>query len=402
MSKTKHTKYSEVRKKLSFDTLKEFTDHQAQITHFWQSGKAIGYAEDPASGYGNTTSNGVDNQFCFPLEYDVPFPPVKKPKFTFIDLFAGIGGFRIALQNQGGKCVFSSEIDSNARKTYESNFGEIPFGDIKKFTAPEISDESISNTIPDHDILAAGFPCQPFSLAGVSARNYLGKNHGFNDLIQGNLFFDIIRIAQIKKPKVLFLENVKNLRSHDKGRTFDTIKQLITGLGYTFNYKIINAQTEVPQRRERTYIVCFSEKITFEFPAFKGEPQVLSSILESEVDGSYTISDKLWKGHQERSKRNKARGTGFTVKEADLYKPANTLVARYYKDGKECLIPQLEKNPRKLTPRECARLQGFPEKFILPKSNSTAYKQFGNSIALPVVEKISVEIIKNLKLNGNI
>ncbi|MFK8104823.1 MAG: DNA cytosine methyltransferase, partial [Saprospiraceae bacterium] len=289
-------------------------------------------------------------------------------------------------------------IDKQAKFTYESNFGEYPFGDIREFTGEQILDEEIDKLIPNHDLIAGGFPCQPFSLAGVSARNALGLTHGFEDTNKGNLFLDIIRIAKIKRPKVLFLENVKNFKSHDKGRTFEYVKSVIENdLGYSFNWTIINSNAVVPQSRKRFYMVCFRDKSEFDFPQFSGSPLPLRSALEKSVDKKYTISDKLWAGHQNRTKRNLSRGTGFTAFVADLDKPSKTLVARYYKDGKECLIPQDGKNPRKLTPRECARLQGFPEKYVIPVSNTAAYKQFGNSVAVPVIRGIA----KNIALKEN-
>lgn len=319
----------------------------------------------------------------------VPFPPPEDVKFKFIDLFAGIGGFRIAMQELGGKCVFSSEWDPYAKKTYESNFGEVPFGDIRKISEFEI---------PDHDILCAGFPCQPFSLAGVSARNAIQTAHGFACETQGTLFFDIVRIIQAKKPNIVFLENVRNLVSHDKGKTFSIIRHSIEELGYSFSFKIIDSSPLVPQRRLRCYMVCIkNDKNGFSFPELNGKPLALRSILEKKVDDSFTISSKLWSGHQKRTKRNLARGTGFTAFCADLDKPANTLVARYGKDGKECLIPQKDDNPRMLTPRECARLQGFPENFVIPHAKTTSYRQFGNSVAVPVIRVISKEIVNILQ-----
>ncbi|WP_018293890.1 DNA cytosine methyltransferase [Mariprofundus ferrooxydans] len=313
-------------------------------------------------------------------------PPVKHA-FRFIDLFAGIGGIRLGFQMNGGTCVFSSEYDKNAQATYKNNYGETPFGDITEIDPVEI---------PDHDILLAGFPCQPFSHAGVSARNSRGSKHGFECKTQGTLFFDIMRIALEKRPKVLFLENVRNIERHDKGNTFETIKESIKEIGYDFKHAIINSSTLVPQKRVRCYMVCFRSdlKKEFEFPDFEGLPLPLSSVLEEQVDDKFTISDRLWLGHINRTKRNIARGTGFTAHTADLSKPSNTIVARYGKDGKECLIPQEGKNPRLLTPRECARLQGFPENFLFPSAKTPAYKQFGNSVAVPVIEKIAATIIE--------
>lgn len=329
------------------------------------------------------------DQLNFVFE-NIPYPPIESPSFTFIDLFAGIGGFRLAMQSHGGKCVFSSEWDPSAKKTYEANFGEVPFGDIKKIHEDEI---------PDHDILCAGFPCQPFSLAGVSARNSLNLSHGFACETQGTLFFDIARIINKKRPRAVFLENVKNIVNHDNGVTFSVIKNTIKDLGYSFQYKIIDSSPLVPQKRVRCYMVCFRDnKTEFEFPKITGEPLPLKSILEDYVDDSFTISDKLWQGHINRTERNLQRGTGFTAFFADLNKPSNTIVARYGKDGKECLIPQVDLNPRMLTPRECARLQGFPENYIIPVAKTTAYRQFGNSVALPVVSLIGKSILNSLNL----
>jgi len=319
---------------------------------------------------------------------DVPFPPVQQPVFTFIDLFAGIGGFRIALQEENGKCVFSSELDQYAKRTYETNFGEALFGDIRNI---------YENEIPDHDILCAGFPCQPFSLAGVSARNSLNTSHGFACQTQGTLFFEIARIVAARKPRVVFLENVKNLVSHNSGKTFSVIRSTMESLGYSFSYKLIDSSSVVPQKRIRCYMVCIrGSSEQFDFPEITGPSLPLCSILEKEVDASFTISSKLWKGHQRRTERNLKRGTGFTAFCADTGKPSNTLVARYGKDGKECLIPQDRGNPRMLTPRECARLQGFPENFIIPVAKTTAYKQFGNSVAVPVIRIIASQIVKTL------
>ena len=312
----------------------------------------------------------------------VPYPSPESGKFTFIDLFAGIGGFRLAMQDCGGRCVFSSEWDQSAQETYARNYGDRPFGDITK--------EETKAAIPEFfDVLCGGFPCQPFSLAGVSARTSLNKKHGFEDKTQGTLFFDIMQIVRKHHPRVLFLENVKNLVNHDEGRTFKVIKESIESEGYSFNYRVIDASPLVPQKRLRCYMVCVRGGGRFTFPKIEGAEKKLISILEKDVPTSYTISDGLWAGHQRRTRNNLARGTGFTAFTADVNKPAHTLVARYYKDGKECLIPQRGKNPRMLTPRECARLQGFPEWFILPTARSKAYKQMGNSVAVPVLKEIA-------------
>lgn len=352
-------------------------------------------------------SETIRNQLAdLPMEVltrlsSAPFskPPVKS-EFKFIDLFAGIGGFRMALQELGGNCVFSSEWDNAAQTTYCNNYGELPFGDIRRFTGEGVSDADLSQMIPDHDILAAGFPCQPFSRAGVSARNALNKKHGFACDTQGTLFYDIMRIAEIKRPKVLFLENVRNLKSHDKGRTFKVIEESINDLGYSFSHSIINSQSFVPQKRVRCYMVATRgdlPSIDFDESVFDGEPLPLQDILEPESKTSeYIISQKLWAGHQARTKRNIERGTGFTATEADLAKPANTLVARYGKDGKECLIPTSTGVPRKLSKREAARLQGFPESFVLPAAKTPTYKQFGNSVAVPVIRELAKQIVSKL------
>lgn len=329
-----------------------------------------------------------------------PFLPPEKSTFKFIDLFAGIGGFCLALQKNNGACVFASEWDKSAKQTYFKNYGKIPYGDIRNFTSKDMTDESIEQHIPDHDILTAGFPCQPFSLAGVSSRNSLNQKHGFACETQGTLFFDIARIARVKRPKFLLLENVSNLVRHNDGHTLETIRSVIEKeLGYSFSHAVIDAQTYVPQRRKRCYMVCVRDnEFQFEFPKrfFEGDSQKLESILEPEPDSSYTISKRLWDGHRERSRRNLARGTGFIATIADLEKPSNTLVARYGKDGKECLIEQDGRPPRMLTKREAARLQGYPENFRIADSKTQAYKQFGNSIAVPVVTDLVRELTSHI------
>lgn len=338
-------------------------------------------------------------QFKEDIDKSNNFPSDSDFKFRFIDLFAGIGGFRIALQKVSGNCTFSSEWDKSAQQTYFKNYAEIPFGDITSITdETKYSDEDLDLMIPDHEVLAAGFPCQPFSHAGVSARTSIGQEHGFKCNTQGTLFFDIMRIAEVKKPKVLFLENVRNIARHEKGQTFKIIRESIEELGYEFKYKIVDSSSLVPQRRVRCYMVCFRKdlNVDFEFPEFTGDPLPLKSILEDDVPSSFTISNKLWLGHQNRTKRNVERGTGFTANLADINKPSNTIVARYGKDGKECLIPQEGDNPRMLTPKECARLQGYPENFIYPEVRTPAYKQFGNSVAVPVIEAIAKKIVEEI------
>jgi len=309
-------------------------------------------------------------------------------KFKFIDLFAGIGGIRIPFQELGGECVFSSEWDQFAQKTYRVNFGEMPQGDITKIE---------SSAIPDFDILLGGFPCQPFSSAGLKM--------GFADT-RGTLFFEIERIMRDKRPKAFLLENVKQLRSHDNGRTLKVILNHIKDLNYYVKYEILRAgDFGVPQNRERTYIVGFdknyfnlSDEFDFEFPTPTYEVTRLGNILEQDVDDRYTLTDAIWTGFQKRKQNNINRGAGFGYCLFDENSPyVSTLVARYYKDGQEILVDQGEgKNPRKLTPRECARLQGFPDSFIIPVSNMQAYKQFGNSVAVPVIRAVAKRMIEEM------
>lgn len=333
-------------------------------------------------------------------------------KFTFIDLFAGIGGIRFAFEKAGGKCVYTSEWDSFARTTYEANFKlDHPIsGDITKIEAKDI---------PDHDVLLAGFPCQPFSIAGVSKKNALGRAHGFADETQGTLFFDLARIIYEKRPKAFLLENVKNLTSHDKGRTFDVIKRTLSlELGYTISYRVIDAAHFLPQHRERILIVGFKNGTDFDFDSLCLPPKnvvTLSSILHNKNDpliphdqdryapnnkvlSKYTLSDKLWEYLQNYAAKHREAGNGFGFGLVNKNSVARTLSARYYKDGSEILIDQgKNKNPRRLTPRECARLMGFSDDFVIPVSDTRAYKQFGNSVAVPVMEAVAKEIVLGLK-----
>jgi DNA (cytosine-5)-methyltransferase 1 len=320
---------------------------------------------------------------------------VRKTSFTFIDLFAGIGGIRLAFEAAGGRCVFSSEWDKFAQQTYEANFDERPAGDITQIQASDI---------PAHDILTGGFPCQPFSIAGVSKHNALGSAHGFANKTQGTLFFDVARIIEEQRPRAFLLENVKNLKSHDRGRTFEVIRSTLEDdLGYTLYHQVIDARTMVPQHRERIYLVGFREPIEFRFPALPDwqalpdrQPR-LRDILEDHVDDRYTLTDHLWAYLQAYAAKHKAKGNGFGFGLTDLDGVSRTLSARYYKDGSEILIPQgTGKNPRRLTPRECARLMGYPDSFKIVCSDTRAYKQFGNSVVVPVVTAIAKELVKCL------
>lgn len=329
--------------------------------------------------------------------FDVPFPAPEKPKFTFIDLFAGIGGFRIAMQEQGGKCVFSSEWNVYAQKTYFANFGEMPFGDITK--------EATKSFIPEHfDVLCAGFPCQPFSIAGVSKKKSLGRETGFKDKTQGTLFFDVADIISRHRPKAFFLENVKNLTSHDKGKTFRVIKETLKELRYSVHALVMDGQTYVPQHRERIMIVgfdkdIFDEKENFTFPEQHKAKRAIREILDPNIDPKYTLSDKLWAYLQNYAEKHRAKGNGFGYGLVDLNGIARTLSARYYKDGSEILIPQGKgKNPRRLSPRECARLMGYPDNYILNAvSDVQAYRQCGNSVIVPLITAVSKQIIKTLE-----
>ena len=305
----------------------------------------------------------------------------KDYKFSFIDLFAGIGGIRMGFEHVGGECVFTSEWDESAQKTYQAKFGEIPYGDIRKIDPTEI---------PSFDILLAGFPCQPFSQAGLKK--------GFDDT-RGTLFFDIARIVKHHKPSVVFLENVRNLASHDNGNTLKVIIGTLEEMGYKVKHNILNAKEfGLPQNRARIYIIAFKDNVDFEFPEPpKTKTQVLD-ILDKKVDPKYTISDKLWTGHQRRKKEHEEKGNGFGYSLFDEKSEyTSTISARYYKDGSEILIKQKGKNPRKLTPREAARLQGYPENFVIPVSDAQAYKQFGNSVAVPVIKALAKKIIQTLE-----
>lgn len=322
--------------------------------------------------------------------------------FTFIDLFAGIGGTRLGFERAGGRCVFTSEYDRFCNETYRANFRpdhEIA-GDIKKVDPA---------AIPDHDVLVAGFPCQPFSIAGVSKKNALGRAHGFACDTQGTLFFDICRILESKRPRAFMLENVRNLKSHDKGRTFQVIMDSLHELGYQVDFRIIDAKPWVPQHRERIFIVGFRDPSAFnmDLVSVPESGPLLGDILHPEtgseeaedpyttgkqavVGERYTLTKHLWQYLQAYKAKHSAAGNGFGF---GLVKPDNvarTLSARYYKDGSEILISRgPRKNPRRLTPRECARLMGFPDNFRIPVSDTQAYKQFGNSVVVPVIEAVA-------------
>ncbi len=320
--------------------------------------------------------------------------PRSDADYTFIDLFAGIGGMRIAYENAGGHCVYSNEWNKYSQQTYFANFGEQPDGDITKVNAADI---------PDHDILVAGFPCQPFSIAGVSKKQSLGRATGFEDKTQGTLFFDVCRILKAKRPKAFMLENVKNLCSHDRGRTFRVIQESLAELNYKVFFQILDGKAYVPQHRERIVIVGFDKErygddvdFSFDLPTPEKSP-VIRDILETDVDDKYTLSDKLWEFLQNYAAKHKAAGNGFGYGIAPLDGISRTISARYYKDGSEILIAQGDNNPRRLTPRECARLQGFPDSFKIPVSDTQAYRQFGNSVVVPLMGEVAKLVISKLK-----
>jgi DNA-cytosine methyltransferase len=351
----------------------------------------------------------------------LPFgaPSTDDKAFRFIDLFAGIGGIRAAFEGIGGQCVFTSEWDSYAQKTYAENFqdGHLIAGDITQVEA---------SSVPDHEVLLAGFPCQPFSIAGVSKKNALGRAHGFHDETQGTLFFDVCRIIAEKRPRAFLLENVKNLMSHDKGRTFDVIRRALSeDLGYHIHYRVIDGAHFTPQHRERIIIVGFREDVAFDFDAVPLPPKgskVMRHILHKtdgsepfiEADGSkffdheesrvlskYTLTDKLWAYLQNYAAKHKAAGNGFGFGLVYPDSVSRTLSARYYKDGSEILVWQGEgQNPRRLTPRECARLMGFPDTYRIPVSDTKAYEQFSQAAVMPMIEAVAKLMAPHLTTKG--
>ena len=342
------------------------------------------------------------NSFSFVYD-DIPYPPPKKAEFTFIDLFAGIGGFRMAFQDVGGNCVFSSEWDKYAKKTYEANFGEVPYGDIRKIK---------KSSIPDHDVLLAGFPCQPFSLAGVSKKKSLGRKHGFQDETQGTLFFEIKEILKQKQPKAFMLENVKNLISHDNKHTFEIIRHTLEDvLGYVVNWKIVDGANWAPQHRERIFIVGYHPdkiKITRDKIIIPEKPRgaykrpELKDIIHQKVDKKYTLGPGTWSTLERHKAHHAAAGNGFgyglhsmPISDGTV---TRTISSRYHKDGAEVLIGQKGDRPRRLTVEEAMQLQGYnPERFKFPVSDTQAYRQIGNSVVVPAILGTAKEMVKILK-----
>lgn len=359
-------------------------------------------------------------ELCLHREYD---EIRMEPAFRFIDLFAGIGGIRRGFESVGGKCVFTSEWDRFSRETYLANF---PATEDHAF-AGDITQVSETD-IPNHDVLLAGFPCQPFSIAGVSKKNSLGRATGFLDQTQGTLFFDVARIIAYHRPKAFLLENVKNLYSHDKGNTFRIIHKTLTEeLGYHVHYRIIDGKHVVPQHRERIYIVGFRDANDFDFQNVHINNKLgktrLGDILHPQ-DGSeqaedpftygpfatvaekYTLTNHLWEYLQQYAAKHRAKGNGFGYGLVGPEDITRTLSARYHKDGSEILIAQTDKNPRRLTPRECARLMGFDEgrtsTFRIPVSDTQAYRQFGNSVVVPVITSIAQHMLPYIKMSREV
>lgn len=336
-------------------------------------------------------TDGVARNFS---QAKAPFLPIAGiPRFTFIDLFAGIGGFRLSLQRLGGQCLFSSEWDKYAQQTYCANYGESPYGDIRA--------EETRKAIPaSFDLLCAGFPCQPFSIAGVSKKQSLGRPTGFLDKTQGTLFFEVADILAQHRPKAFFLENVKNLLSHDRGRTFRIIQETLQSLGYSFYFQLYDARDFTPQHRERIFMVGFDNAHyaaapPYQFPTPLPKQWALKEILEENVPTEYTLSDKLWSYLQAYEAKHRAKGNGFGYGLTSLDGVSRTLSARYYKDGSEILIPQEGQNPRRLTPRECARLMGYPEEFVITAvSRTQLYRQMGNSVVVPLVQFLGQSLVE--------
>lgn len=407
MNYAKIVEFSALREQagLTIDETAELTGTTTRTIYRWENGE--------------TKPNRLAVNILRDIVEDYRLKRNEKSNFTFIDLFAGIGGMRIAFESIGGECVYTSEWDKHAVKTYLTNFPTTHQidGDITKVNPEDI---------PDHDVLVAGFPCQPFSIAGVSKKNALGKPHGFRDKTQGTLFFKIAEILEFHQPDAFLLENVKNLKSHDKGRTFQVICDTLEEIGYTFDTRIIDAKSFVPQHRERIFIVGFKKDMGFDFQTLKiNKPETgpkLRSILHPEngtelptpyteegtgkVYPKYTLSENLWNYLQRYAEKHRAKGNGFGFGLVGPDDTARTLSARYYKDGSEILIRQKNKRPRRLTPRECARLMGFDDElnFKINVSDSRAYQLFANSSVVPVVKAIANEmkpiIIKSLAIIG--
>ena len=414
---SKNLKYSKLREVLNIENMNGEAEDVAYFTHFLQE-KSRFYKKRAQKYYEqlnlNNNINGFNVQSLLPIIWDIPFPSPKKPKFKFIDLFAGIGGFRIGAQNNQGKCVFSSEWDKFAIKTYEKNFGEVPFGDITKIDA---------QLIPNHDILFAGFPCQPFS--------YSGKNEGFKDKTRGTLFFDILRIIEEKKPKMFLLENVKGLKSHNNGKTLKTILEALENLGYFLNWSILKSiDYELPQKRERWYCIGSLNEIKFDFPEKSDKRTILRDIIENENNSEKlkltnfeverinfhfeNVTSEIERVEHDSSKYmpNTKKGRhgvySFQKKDGSIRFHVGDHAKTQIQEAFYCTldsysptiianrVPKLWDIQRKLSVLEAQRLQGFPDNYKFPVSDNQAYKQLGNSVSVPVVELIIKEMTKHL------
>lgn len=387
-----HSLLSNVRKRYTQQEIATYLQVTTRTVKRWEARES-----DPPP-----YTSRVLKQMILPLDNNSP----NNSEFDFIDLFAGIGGIRTGFEEIGGRCVFTSEWDKYSEKTYRTNFSNSHqfAGDITKVKAEDI---------PTHDVLLAGFPCQPFSIAGISKKKSLGRSHGFACEAQGTLFFDVARILKYHTPAAFLLENVKNLKGHDKGRTFEVIMRTLQDeLGYSVQAKVIDGKGFVPQHRERVYIVGFRDQTSFSWDDLKlpaSDEKKMIDILHpedgsEEPEGEYTIgkkakvnekyilSNKLWKYLQDYAAKHKAKGNGFGYGLVTGNDTARTLSARYYKDGSEILVSRSKGNPRRLTPRECSRLMGFDNddrKLRIPVSDTQAYRQFGNSVVVPVISEIA-------------
>jgi DNA (cytosine-5)-methyltransferase 1 len=397
-------KYSQIKEKINLDTITEKGENSAFFTHYLhnrKNGCSKYFIKQANDFFQNKTDESLNEYLKEEIIFDIPYPENKKTNFTFIDLFAGIGGFRIAMQSLGGKCVFSSEIDNYAKKTYEKNFGEVPFGDITKINEKDI---------PEHDILCAGFPCQAFSIAG--------KRRGFEET-RGTLFFEIARILKEKQPKAFFLENVKGLRNHDKG---ETLKTILAVLREDLNYfvpepEIMNAKDfGVPQNRERIFIIGFRKDQNieeFKYPKPINEKKSFADIKESKtVSVKFYLSDTYQQTLKNHKQRHADKGNGFgyqiiadnectnAIVVGGMGRERNLVIDCRLKDFNPVtkIVGEVNKDFwRRLTPRECARLQGFPDEYIIPVSDTQAYKQFGNSVAIPAIKATAKNIIEKIE-----
>lgn len=401
---------SQLRKSLTQKQLAQLLRVDVRTVRRWELGQQT--VPGPAALALQASAKELSHQIPNQLEL-IAASTLRGPRF--IDLFAGIGGFHKAFVSNGARCVFTSEWDKYAAQTYAANAPEVNDirGDITQIKSTEI---------PEHDILVAGFPCQPFSIAGVSKKNSLGKPHGFADATQGTLFFDVARILDEKRPSAFLLENVKNLKSHDKGRTLEVILQTLTEeLGYGVHLEVIDAQAFTPQHRERVFIVGFANKNTFSWDDLRipSEGPKMGSIFH-QTDGSephlswdsnkyfdharnrvqpkYTLTPNLWAYLQNYAAKHRLAGNGFGFGLVDSDSVSRTLSARYYKDGSEILVKQSRRRPRRLTPRECARLMGYPDTFEIPVSDTQAYKQFGNSVVVPVASAVAQLVMTQIPL----